>query len=212
MKKDKNISGRPLRLAVYGHKHALMSREGGIEVVVGELVTRMAKKGIQVTCYDRKSKHVSGADLETPKNIKGIKIVPVWTINRRGLAALTSSYAAAIKAALSDADVVHIHGEGPGATCWIPKLFGKRTVLTCHGACEIIGTTGEKPVKSRLSENSVFYPNLNTEYRIKKLYSGFLKRFCAMPEASWCTHRAFSYWNPSEYYMACLKYAATGAA
>lgn len=133
MKKDKNISGRPLRLAVYGHKHALMSREGGIEVVVGELVTRMAKKGIQVTCYDRKSKHVSGADLETPKNIKGIKIVPVWTINRRGLAALTSSYAAAIKAALSDADVVHIHGEGPGATCWIPKLFGKRTVLTCHG-------------------------------------------------------------------------------
>lgn len=133
MKKDKNISGRPLRLAVYGHKHALMSREGGIEVVVGELVTRMAKKGIQVTCYDRKSKHVSGADLETPKNIKGIKIVPVWTINRRGLAALTSSYVAAIKAALSDADVVHIHGEGPGATCWIPKLFGKRTVLTCHG-------------------------------------------------------------------------------
>ena len=141
MKKNKNISGRQLRLAVYGHKHALMSREGGIEVVVGELVTRMAKKGIQVTCYDRKSKHVSDADLETPKNIKGIKIVPVWTINRRGLAALTSSYAAAIKAALSDADVVHIHGEGPGATCWIPKFFGKRTVLTCHGACEIMGST-----------------------------------------------------------------------
>lgn len=133
MKKNKNISGRPLRLAVYGHKHALMSREGGIEVVVGELVTRMAKKGIQVTCYDRKSKHVSGADLETPKNIKGIKIVPVWTINRRGLAALTSSYAAAIKAAFSDADVVHIHGEGPGATCWIPRIFGKKIVLTCHG-------------------------------------------------------------------------------
>ena len=149
--------------------------------------------------------------METPKNIKGIKIVPVWTINRRGLAALTSSYAATIKAALSDADVVHIHSEGPGAICWIPKLFGKRTVLICHGACEIIGTTGEKPVKSRLSENSVFYPNSNTEYRIKKLYSGFLKRFCAMPGASWYIHRAFSYWNPSVYYMSCIKYAATGA-
>ena len=206
MKKDKNISGRPLRLAVYGHKHALMSREGGIEVVVGELVTRMAKKGNQVTCYDCKSQHVSGADLETPKNIKGIKIITVWTINRRGLAALTSSYVAAIKAALSDADVVHIHGEDPGATCWIPKLFGKRTVLTCHGACEIIGTTREKLVKTRFSENSVFYTNSDTEYRIKKSYSGFLKRFCAMLGALWCTHRAFSCWNFTFY----MKHVTSG--
>lgn len=78
------------------------------------------------------------------------------------------------------------------------------------GACEIIGTTGEKPVKTRLSENSVIYPNSNTEYQIKKSYSGFLKRFCAMPGASWCTHRAFSCWNPSEYYMPSMKYAAIG--
>ncbi len=133
MENNTNLSEKPLKIAVYGQKHSLKSREGGIEVVVGELVTRMAQKGYQVTCYDRKTKHVSGADLEMPKSTNGIKIVPVWTINRKGLAALSSSYAAAIKAALSDADVVHIHGEGPGATCWVPKIFGKKVVLTCHG-------------------------------------------------------------------------------
>lgn len=116
----------------YGQKHTF-SREGGIEVVVNELVTRMAAKGHKVICYDRKSKHVSGAALDNSQDTEGVKIIPVWTIDYKGLAALTSSYVAALRAGFSKADIVHIHGEGPGATCWIPKLFGKKTVLTIHG-------------------------------------------------------------------------------
>ena len=193
-----------------GQKHTF-SREGGIEVVVHELATRMAQKGHKVICYDRKSQHVSGGALEIPEDTKGVKVVPVWSIDRKGLAALTSSISAAWLASRSKADVVHIHAEGPAAMAWLPKLFHKRVICTVHGACEIIGTTGEKPVKSRLSENSVFYPNSNTEYRIKKSYSGFLKRFCAMPGALWRTHRTFSCWNPSDYYMPNMKYAAIGA-
>ena len=30
-------------------------------------------------------------------------------------------------------DVVHIHAEGPAAMCWLPKLFGKRVIVTVHG-------------------------------------------------------------------------------
>ena len=37
-----------LRLAVFGHKR--WSREGGIEIVVKELCTRMARMGCHVTC------------------------------------------------------------------------------------------------------------------------------------------------------------------
>lgn len=61
------------------------------------------------------------------------------------------------------------------------------------GACEIIGTTGEKPVKSRLREVPVSYPNLTTEDSHTSIsYSGGLTRFCAMPVAKlWNTHRAF---------------------
>ena len=29
--------------------------------------------------------------------------------------------------------MVHIHAEGPAFFCWLPKLFGKRVVVTIHG-------------------------------------------------------------------------------
>ena len=51
-----------LRLAVFGHKR--WSREGGIEIVVKELCTRMAHMGCQVTCYNRSGHHVSGAEYD----------------------------------------------------------------------------------------------------------------------------------------------------
>ena len=86
-----------------GHKHVL-SREGGIEIVVKELSTRMAARGHQVLCFDRSSHHVSGGEIETTREYKGVKIVPVWTIERKGLAALTSSISAALKASRSSAD------------------------------------------------------------------------------------------------------------
>ena len=35
--------------------------------------------------------------------------------------------------ALGKYDVVHIHAEGPAFFSWIPKLFGKRVIVTIHG-------------------------------------------------------------------------------
>lgn len=43
--------------------------------------------------------------------------------------------------------MVHIHAEGPAFFSFIPKWCGKKVVVTVHGECEIIGSTGEKPVK-----------------------------------------------------------------
>ena len=34
--------------------------------------------------------------------------------------------------------MVHIHAEGPAFFAWLPKMFGKRVVVTVHGECEII--------------------------------------------------------------------------
>ena len=151
------MTEKNLNIAMFGHKH-ILSREGGIEVVVKELATRMVKCGNHVICYDRSTHHVSGAEVDSKKEYKGVKIVPVWTIEKKGLAALTSSFSAALKASRSKADVVHIHAEGPAAMCWIPKLRGKRVVVTIHGACEIMRTTGEKPENKRLHGTVVFYP------------------------------------------------------
>lgn len=121
-----------MNIIMFGQKH-MLSREGGVEIVVKELATRMVRKGHPVICYDRKTRHVSGGLLEEKKEYKGVRIVPVWTIERRGLAAMTSSLSAAWKAMWSNVDVVHVHAEGPAAMCWLLKLRKKRIVVTIHG-------------------------------------------------------------------------------
>lgn len=123
---------KKLNIAMLGHKH-MLSREGGIEIVVRELSTRMVAKGHNVVCYDRLADHVSGGVIDNRKEYNGVKIRSVWTLNYKGLAAMTSSFCAAWKSARSKADVVHIHAEGPAAMCWIPKIFGKKVIVTVHG-------------------------------------------------------------------------------
>ena len=117
-----------LRIAMLGHKHAF-SREGGVEVAVGELAARLAQRGQLVTLLDRSPR---AKDLTRPE-IPGLRIRQVPTLNIGGLAAFTSSLSGAVLAAVGGYDVVHFHAEGPAAVCRIPKLFGKRVVCTVHG-------------------------------------------------------------------------------
>lgn len=123
-----------MRIAMIGHKR-YGSREGGVEVVVTELARRMAALGHEVTCYDR-----SGADVMTgnvtenrERVVDGVRVVPVKTIDKKGLAALSSSYFAT-KAAIKDRpDVIHYHAEGPCVPLPLAKYAGIRTVATIHG-------------------------------------------------------------------------------
>ena len=133
---DKDV----LNIAMLGHKHVL-SREGGVEIVVFNLSTRLSSRGHRVVCYDRRGGHVSGsAPLDERTEYDGVKIVPVWTVEKKGLAAFTSSLSAAWRAARSDADVIHIHAEGPAAMCGLVKTIwkikrarNKRLIVTIHG-------------------------------------------------------------------------------
>lgn len=119
---------------MFGHKR-IPSREGGIEVVVAELSTRMAALGHNVTCLNRSGHHVSGHEFDEAKltEYKGVKLKNVWTLDKKGLAAMSASVSAAFRTAFGKYDVVHIHAEGPAFMCWLPKLFGKRVVVTIHG-------------------------------------------------------------------------------
>lgn len=123
-----------LRIAMFGHKR-VPGREGGIEVVVEELCTRMVKHGHKVVCYNRSGHHVSGSqfddDNKTEYGKYEIKVVP--TIEKKGLAAVSSSFFAALSCAFGKYDVVHIHAEGPAFFSWIPKMLGKKVVVTVHG-------------------------------------------------------------------------------
>ena len=125
---------KQLRIAMLGHKR-IPSREGGIEIVVEELASRMANIGHQVVCYNRAGHHVGGAayDTEKRKQYGAVRLKTVPTIEKKGLAAVSSSFFACLCSALSRYDVVHIHAEGPAFFSFLPKMFGKRVVVTVHG-------------------------------------------------------------------------------
>ena len=125
---------KKLNIVMFGHKR-IPSREGGIEIVVKELSTRMVNMGYDVTCYNRDGHHVAGVQYDSvlSDSYKGVKLQKVWTINYKGLAAITSSFAAAWKASISNCNVVHIHAEGPAAMSWLPKLRHKKVIVTIHG-------------------------------------------------------------------------------
>ena len=80
---------KKLAIAMFGQKR--LSREGGVEIVVKELCTRMAQNGCDVTCYNRAGHHVSGAEYDDAgkTEYEGIRQKSVPTIERRGFDGLS---------------------------------------------------------------------------------------------------------------------------
>ena len=78
-----------------------------MEIVVKELCTRMAQQGCEVTCYNRSGHHVSGAEYDDvdKTDYKGITQKYVPTIEKKGLAAVSSSFFAALYSAFGKYDV-----------------------------------------------------------------------------------------------------------
>lgn len=123
-----------MRIAMIGHKR-YGSREGGVEVVVTELARRMAVLGHEVTCYDRSGSDVMTGDAADVRErvVDGVRVVPVRTIDKKGLAALSSSYFATKMAIKDRPDVIHYHAEGPCVPLPLAKHAGIWTVATIHG-------------------------------------------------------------------------------
>lgn len=125
-----------MRIAMIGHKR-VPSREGGVEIVVEELSTRLVSMGHRVDIYNRKGKNVQDKNADKHdtklKEYKGAKIITIPTINIKGIDALIYSFFASIRALYGKYDVIHYHAEGSCAMLWIPKLLKKRIVVTIHG-------------------------------------------------------------------------------
>ena len=121
-----------MKIAMIGHKR-IPSREGGVEIVVGELSERMAKRGHRVVAYNRKSEHIAGKEFERLSEWNGVEIKWVPTPNSSKLNAIVYSLLATLKTIGKGFDVIHFHAEGPSSMVLLAKLFRKRCVVTIHG-------------------------------------------------------------------------------
>lgn len=114
-----------MKIAMLGHKQ-FPTRTGGVEVVVLELASRLAQRGVDVTVYDR-------GKIEGPSQVMGVNRVGTFTFRKQSLNAFLSSFFATFKILPKKYDIVHYHAIGPSVPLFIAHLFGKRTVSTIHG-------------------------------------------------------------------------------
>lgn len=133
-KEAKRNAKNKMKIAMIGHKR-IPSREGGVEVVVDELSTRLASQGYEVEAYNRSGYHVSGKDFGggRKKYYRGVRIIITPTFENGKLNAIVYSVLATLRALFGGYDVIHYHAEGPCVTLFLPKLFGIKVVATIHG-------------------------------------------------------------------------------
>jgi glycosyltransferase involved in cell wall biosynthesis len=100
---------------------------GGIERHVEELAVRLAAAGRPVRVYCRP--HYTPADAALP----GVDLVRLPSLNTKHLDAITHVALSSAHSVFADADIVHFHALGPSSLAWVPRLAGKRVVVTVHG-------------------------------------------------------------------------------
>jgi len=100
---------------------------GGIERHVEELARALAARGHDVTVYCRR--HYTPADAVVP----GVTLRRLPSINTKHLDAWTHTLLATWDALPRGFDVYHYHALGPATFIFLPRLFGKRVVVTVHG-------------------------------------------------------------------------------
>ncbi len=122
------MSEQPIRVAMIGQK-GYPPVHGGIEKHVAELAARLAPAGIEITLYSRP--HYSDAD--GPTEMPGVTVRRLASVPTKHLDAITHTIACTADAVRRGHDILHYHALGPGLLSGLPRVLGRRTVVTVHG-------------------------------------------------------------------------------
>ena len=116
----------PLRVAFIGGR-GVVGKYSGIETYYEEVGKRLVEQGHRVTIYCR--------SYFTPRggSRNGMRIVRLPTLRSKHLETLVHTFLSTAHACFSDCDVVHYHTLGPALFSYLPRLFGKKTIVTVQG-------------------------------------------------------------------------------
>jgi glycosyltransferase involved in cell wall biosynthesis len=116
-----------MKIAILGTR-GIPARYGGFETLAEQLSARLAARGHIVTVYCRRP-------FTTPQDVTapGVRRVILPTISRKHLDTAFHTFLSVIHVSFTDADVVLICNVANGPLAWIPRLFGKPTVLNVDG-------------------------------------------------------------------------------
>jgi glycosyltransferase involved in cell wall biosynthesis len=120
------LKKRALRIAFIGGR-GVVSKYSGIETYYEEVGKRLAEMGHQVTAYCRTYFTPPGKEQD------GMRVVRLPTIRSKHLETLVHTFLSTIHVLTQRCDVVHYHALGPALFSFIPRLVGKKTVVTVQG-------------------------------------------------------------------------------
>jgi glycosyltransferase involved in cell wall biosynthesis len=115
-----------LKVAFIGGR-GVVSKYSGIETYYEEMGKRLAGMGHQVTVYCRTYFTPPG------KQHNGMRVVRLPTIQSKHLETLIHTFLSTLHVLTQPCDIVHYHALGPALFSFIPRLVGKKTVVTVQG-------------------------------------------------------------------------------
>lgn len=116
-----------MKIAMVGLK-GIPATWGGIERHVEEISLRLVKQGHEVTVYCRPYYTTT-----EKAYYKGIRLKKLPTISSKNLDAITHTFISTVHSMAQSYDIVHYHAIGPATLSMLPRLAGKKTVVTVHG-------------------------------------------------------------------------------
>lgn len=116
-----------MKIAFIGLRAIGSPAAGGIEKAVEELSTRLVQLGHEVTVFTR-----AKYDTQAGGEFQGVKLKRLPAIYTKHLEAISNTVVAVLNA-LRGYDIVHINATGPALLAFLPRLFGRKVVVTVHG-------------------------------------------------------------------------------
>lgn len=98
-----------------------------MEIAVHDIAVRLARKGHEIIVYSRMDK--TPGDQVLPQNIR---LIRVPTLDSKYLGAFIHALLCSLHLLLIKADIVHFQALGPSFFSFIPRLSGKKSVVTIH--------------------------------------------------------------------------------
>ncbi|HZW95824.1 MAG TPA: glycosyltransferase family 4 protein [Candidatus Eremiobacteraceae bacterium] len=159
---------RMLRVAFIGGR-GVVSKYSGIETYYEEVGQRLAGMGHQVTAYCRSYFTPPG------KEHNGMQTVRLPTIRSKHMETVLHTFLSTLHVLMGPCDIVHYHALGPALFSFIPRLAGKKTVVTVQGldwqrkkwgrAASIVLRLGERAAVGLPSHTMVVSRQLQKHYR-----------------------------------------------
>ena len=157
-----------LRVAFIGGR-GLISKYSGIEAYYEEVGKRLVEMGHQVTVYCR--------SYFTPplREHNGMRLVRLPTLRSKHLDTLIHTLLSTVHVLFTGCDIVHYQCLGPSLFSFIPRLFGKETVVSVQGldwqrkkwapVASLVLRLGERASVQLPSATMVVSKNLQRHYR-----------------------------------------------